>query len=66
MNKYVVYRFANGEKIHLEDPSKILAVTSNTMYKLPYVNGLSRYTYIVTSLDRMSNESKGVKKKVKL
>ena len=66
VNKYVVYRFANGEKIHLEDPSKILAVTSNTMYKLPYVNGLSRYTYIVTSLDRMSNESKGAKKKIKL
>ena len=64
--KYVVYRFANGEPINTEDPSHIVAITSDTMFKLPYVDGSTRYTYIVTALDRMSNESKAVKKKVKL
>ena len=64
--KYVVYRFANGEPITTEDPSHIVAITSDTMFKLPYVDGSTRYTYIVTALDRMSNESKAVKKKVKL
>ena len=64
--KYVVYRFSNGEKINTEDPSKIVAITSDTYLKLPYQDGLSKYTYVVTSLDRIQNESKGVKKKVKL
>lgn len=66
IRKYVVYRFENGEKIDLSNPSKIVAITTDSYYKLPYVDGKSRYTYVVTSLDRMSNESKGVKKKIKL
>lgn len=64
--RYVVYGFADGEKVNLDDASKILAVTGNTFYKLPYDKGLNRYTYVVTALDRMSNESKGKKRKVKL
>lgn len=64
--KYVIYRFAKGEKINLENPTKIVAITPETMYRLPYNGGKQQYTYIVTSLDRMSNESKGVKKNVKL
>lgn len=66
IRKYVVYRFENGEKVDLSNPSKIVAITADSYYKLPYVDGKSRYTYVVTSLDRMSNESKGVKKKIKL
>lgn len=66
VKKYVIYRFAKGERINLDDPSKIVAITSQTMYKLPYEDGGRSYTYVVTSLDRMSNESKPVKKKVKL
>ena len=54
------------EKVNVEDPSKIVTITSNTFYKLPYKQGHQAYTYVVTALDRMQNESKVVKKKVKL
>jgi uncharacterized lipoprotein YddW (UPF0748 family) len=64
--KYVVYRFNNGENINIANPSKIVKVTSETMYKLPYQDGETKYTYVVTALDRMSNESKIAKKKIKL
>jgi len=62
--KYVVYRFEKGEKINFEDPSKIVAITADTHYKLPAVSQKTKRTYVVTALDRMSNESKGVKRKV--
>ena len=64
--KYVVYRFAHGEQVNTDAPSHIVAVTRNTFYKLPYVNGNDKYTYVVTALNRIENESKAVKKKVKL
>ncbi len=64
--KYVVYRFDKGEKINTEDVSKIVALTDKTFYKMPYDNGKTRYTYVVTALDRMHNESKAKKIKVKL
>jgi len=64
--KYVVYRFAKGEKINLDDGSKIVAVTSKTFHKLPYVTGKTKYTYVVTALNRIDNESKKAKKKIKL
>ena len=44
----------------------LIAVTSNTCYQLPYQGGHEKYVYVVTALDRLQNESKGVKKKVKL
>lgn len=65
-HKYVIYRFAKGEKVNLDDASKIIAVTQQTWFQLPYANSKQKYTYVVTALDRMSNESKGVKKKVTL
>lgn len=65
-HRYVVYRFAKGEKVNIGDASKIVAVTSNTFYKMPYEQGNKKYTYVVTALDRMSNESKLRKEKVKL
>ena len=64
--RYAVYRFALGEDVNTDDPSHIVAITGNTWLKLPYVNGSQKYTYIVTALDRLQNESKGAKKKVKL
>ncbi len=64
--KYVVYRFNEQEKVNLADPSKIVAVTQQTFLKLPYRDGKTRFVYVVTALDRMSNESAGVVKKVKL
>ncbi len=64
--KYVVYRFSHKEKIDVDDPSKIVAITDKTYYELPYVDGKTSYTYVVTALDRLQNESEEVKKKVKL
>ena len=63
---YVVYRFAKGEKEDINDPSHIVAITRQTFLQLPFIGGNSQYTYVVTALDRMHNESKGVKKKIKL
>ena len=64
--KYVIYRFNNGENINISNPSKIVNITAETFYKLPYEDGKTKYTYIVTALDRMSNESKIAKKNIKL
>jgi hypothetical protein len=64
--KYVVYRFAKGQKVNLDNSANILAITSDTFFRLPYAGGHAQYTYVVTALDRLQNESKAVKKKVKL
>lgn len=63
--KYVVYRFAKGEKVSLSVPANIVAITDNTYYKIPATEK-GKVTYVVTVLDRVQNESKGVKCKVKL
>ena len=44
----------------------LVAITSDTFFKLPYVDGKTKHTYVVTSLNRIHNESKAVKKKIKL
>ena len=54
--RYVVYRFNNGEPINIEDPSRIVAITPNTFYRLPARSQHS--TYVITALDQLSNESK--------
>jgi hypothetical protein len=64
--RYVVYRFFRGEKINLDDPSHILCITDRTMLPLGYQGGHTSWTYVVTALDRLQNESKAVKKRVKL
>ncbi len=61
--QYVVYRFENGETIDINNPSKIVRLTTDCHYELPDQQG--KCTYVVTALDRMHNESKPVKKKVK-
>ena len=63
--KYVVYRFEQGEHLNIDDPSKIVKITTDCLYPLP-ADQTGRYTYVVTALDRMQNESKMAKKKVKL
>ena len=65
-NMYVVYRFAKGEKKNLNDASKIVTITNQTFLKLPYTEGKDQYTYAVTVLDRVQNESKANTAKVKL
>ncbi len=64
---FVVYRFGNGEKVDLADPSKIITVTRDLHYQLPYERGNRKYRYVVTAVDRFHNETvKGKSKKVKL
>ena len=44
----------------------MLPITRDHFYPLPYNDGKTKYQYVVTALDRLHNESKGTKKKVKL
>ncbi len=66
VTQYVVYRFGKGEKIDLQQETHIVGVSRQNFMKLPYKDGQERYVYIVTALDRMSNESKGSKIKIKI
>ena len=64
-HRYVVYCFKKGEKVVLDKPENIIAITSKPFYKLP--EGMDgKCTFVVTVLDRMQNESKGYKCKVNL
>ena len=62
--KYVVYCFKKGENLNTDDPSHIVAITTEPFYELPPMEP-GKYVYLVTALDRLQNESKAVKKKVK-
>ena len=64
--QYVVYRFKKGEKVNLENPAHIVAITDQNCLKLPYMKGKDKYIYYITALDRLHNESKEVKKSIKL
>lgn len=65
-HRYVVYRFLPGEPLDMDDPSKIVGMPYDNRLRLDYKDGRTKYIYVVTALDRMSNESTGKKKKVKL
>jgi len=52
--------------VNTNNPANIVAITSNTFYKLPVVDGKTKYTYVVTPLNRIQNEGKAAKKKIKL
>ena len=64
--QYVVYRFNDKEKVNIDDPSHIVAITRDNIYKLPYKQSKTKDRYVVTALDRLHNESKSVGKKIKL
>lgn len=64
--KYVVYAFKKGEKIDINSSRNIVAITDNTFYKLPSYDGKTQYTYVVTPINRIHNEGKPAKKKIKL
>lgn len=61
---YCIYRFKSGEKINLNDPSKIVAITNQTAYQLPYDKGKVKYIYAITTIDKYNLESKKSKKGV--
>ena len=62
---YVVYRFNQGDKVTVDDASKIVAITSDTHYEMLRETPGTKCTYAVTALDRMQNESSYKKVKVK-
>lgn len=64
-NYFVVYRFAKGEKINIENAANIVKITGDNFFVIPYENGKTKYTYAVTAVDAFHNESKMVKVKVK-
>jgi len=63
--KYVVYQFKKGERANTNDPSRIVAITSQPFYKLKRPANASRCYYLVTALNRIQNESATKKKTVK-
>ena len=54
--RYVIYRYPNGKKGHLDNATDILAITGETSYTLPN-DGKAKWHYAVTALDRCWNES---------
>ncbi len=64
--KYVVYQFDKKEEINIDDVSHIIGTTTDPWFKLPYNNGKTKYMYVVTALNRLSNEGAPAKKKIKL
>lgn len=64
---FCIYRFPKGVDKDIENPKYLIKVTYDTEYKLPYLNGKRNYTYVITTVDRVNNESKrGVARKIKL
>ena len=63
--KYAIYRFNQGEKVDVDNTSKLVAITGETHYELPAAAEGSRCVYAVTALDRVQNESSYKKVKVK-
>jgi hypothetical protein len=59
---YAIYRFRKGEKINLEKSENLVGITRNTFYNLP--EDALGHVYVITALDHMQNESKGVKVKL--
>lgn len=63
-NRFAIYRFENGEPIDLHDVSKLMKITYERSTSIPYVKD-GKSTFVVTSIDRVGNESKAKKKVVK-
>ncbi len=62
---YVIYRFDEGDEINISNPKNILKIAfdaSLTKFSDTSVLPDSRYTYVVTSIDRLKNESIGTSK----
>jgi len=59
---YVIYRFNKGEEIDLTNARNILYISYNNSYTTYTDDSVIRdtpYTYVITSLDRLKNESIG-------
>ena len=62
---YAIYRFGPGDKVDINDVTKLVTITNDTHYELPREEWGSKVTYAITALDRMQNESSCKKVKVK-
>lgn len=58
--RYAVYRFHKGEQADLEQNDHIIGLTSETELLDASANHGGPYFYVVTALDRLWNESKGI------
>jgi hypothetical protein len=54
-NCFVIYKFAKNEKVDIADASKIEAITNTAMYNTKF--SAIDFKYVVTSLDKIHNES---------
>ena len=56
---YVIYRFKEGEKINVQDASKIIKIRFNNTTSYSDNTGVkgATYQYVVTAIDRLKNES---------
>ncbi|MEL6252447.1 MAG: family 10 glycosylhydrolase [Bacteroidota bacterium] len=55
---FVVYRYLASERIDLENPQKIIHISRETTFTDLTTDHKQNYTYAVTSVDRLHNESK--------
>lgn len=58
--RYVVYRFGGNEKVDLNSPYHIIGTTQNTFFALKDHAQKGKNVFVITALDRLQNESKGV------
>jgi uncharacterized lipoprotein YddW (UPF0748 family) len=63
---FVVYVFPEKGKMDINDPSRILALTSRTSYTLPYNRLKGNLRIVVTAVNRFHNESGKTQIKIKL
>lgn len=57
--KFLVYRFDINEKVNLENSRKILCLTQESSFMDKGIQQNKQFKYVVTSLDRLWNESEG-------
>ena len=55
MLRYIIYRFAKGSAIDLDNPEHIIGITAETQYIDAHAPATS--VYVVTTIDRLWNES---------
>jgi len=56
--RYVIYRFASNEPIDIERNDRIASIQQGTQFTDQEARQHPQYTYVVTALDRLWNESK--------
>lgn len=55
---YVLYRFQGNQAVHLNDPAYIVSLLKEPEYVDYSVQPGEKYTYVLTSMDRLHNESR--------